>query len=249
MQDKENVCVETTATEQGSEIHSAMGAEQEKVGSTDLGKFKDVNALMQAYTALQAEFTRRSQRLKRYEKEEENQVRDGAAAQKRTAASARTDASTQSEQRPSLPEEESIATTTVDVEGVQETDSAQVAGGVHDTDGTKETDDVQAASDIAQENTAAENATETAANVVGAALKASVAKEQTLSLYEQVMANEEVRLKVIGDYLSSIGKNGAPLLVGGRGVMQTPPKKPSSISDAGKMALAYLKTQGGGVAE
>lgn len=243
MQDKENVCVETIATEQGSEIHSAMGAEKEKVGSTDLGKFKDVNALMQAYTALQAEFTRRSQRLKRYEKEEENQVRDGVAAQKRTAANARTDASAQSEQRPSSAEEESIAIATVDVDGVQDANGAQVVDGVQDTGGTKETDGVQAASGAAQGNIAAENATETAANVVGAALKASVAEEQIPSLYEQVMANEEVRLKVIGDYLSSIGKNGAPLLVGGRGVMQTPTKKPSSISDAGKMALAYLKTQ------
>ena len=249
MQDKENVCVETIATEQGSEIHSAMGAEQEKVGSTDLGKFKDVNALMQAYTALQAEFTRRSQRLRRYEKEEENQVRNEAAAQKRTAANARTDASAQSEQRPFSTEEESIAVATVDVEGVQDTDSAQVVDGAQDTDGTKETDEVQAAIAVEQENAAAENVTETAANVVGAALNASVAKEQTPSLYEQVMANEEVRLKVIGDYLSSIGKNGAPLLVGGKGVMQTPPKRPTSISDAGKMALAYLKTQGGGVAE
>ena len=85
MQEKENVCVETTATEQGSVIHSAEGAKKEKVGSTDLGKFKDVNALMQAYTALQAEFTRRSQRLKRYEKEEENQVHEAAVDEACTA--------------------------------------------------------------------------------------------------------------------------------------------------------------------
>ena len=36
MQDKENVCVETIATEQGSEIQGAVGAEKEKIGSTDL---------------------------------------------------------------------------------------------------------------------------------------------------------------------------------------------------------------------
>ena len=220
MQDKENVCVETIATEQGSEIQGAVGAEKEKIGSTDLGKFKDVNALMQAYTALQAEFTRRSQRLKRYEKEEENQVREGTVAQERIAASAGTDASTQSEQGPSSPEVESI----------------------NDVDGTQEATGIGL-------DAAADDAVKTATNEVGVALNAGVAKEQTLSLYEQVMASEEVRLKVIGDYLSSIGKSGAPLLVGGRGMMQTPPKKPSSISDAGKMALAYLKTQGGGVAE
>ena len=175
---------------------------------------------MQAYTALQAEFTRRSQRLKRYEKEEENQVREGTVAQERIATSAGTDASTQSEQGPSSPEVESI----------------------NDVDGTQEATGIGL-------DAAADDAVKTATNEVGVALNAGVAKEQTLSLYEQVMASEEVRLKVIGDYLSSIGKSGAPLLVGGRGMMQTPPKKPSSISDAGKMALAYLKTQGGGVAE
>jgi hypothetical protein len=35
--------------------------------ATGLGKFKDVTALMQAYTNLEAEFTRRSQRLKELE--------------------------------------------------------------------------------------------------------------------------------------------------------------------------------------
>lgn len=38
-----------------------------KNAATDLGKFKDVQALMDAYTALEAEFTRRSQRLKELE--------------------------------------------------------------------------------------------------------------------------------------------------------------------------------------
>ena len=44
---------------------TAHTAEAEKRdGATDLGKFKDVDALMKAYNALQAEFTRRSQRLR-----------------------------------------------------------------------------------------------------------------------------------------------------------------------------------------
>ena len=41
-------------------------AEEEKVAA-DLGKFKDVKALLDAYTSLEAEFTRRSQRLKELE--------------------------------------------------------------------------------------------------------------------------------------------------------------------------------------
>jgi len=43
------------------------GAEENKAVA-ELGKFKDVKALMEAYTSLEAEFTRRSQRLKELEK-------------------------------------------------------------------------------------------------------------------------------------------------------------------------------------
>ena len=48
---------------------TADTAEAEKgEAAAALGKFKDVEALMQAYTALEAEFTRRSQKLKELEK-------------------------------------------------------------------------------------------------------------------------------------------------------------------------------------
>ena len=42
-------------------------AEKENKAAAVLGKFKDVQTLMQAYTELEAEFTRRSQRLKELE--------------------------------------------------------------------------------------------------------------------------------------------------------------------------------------
>ncbi len=45
---------------------NAAEAEGEKVAA-DLGKFKDVKALLDAYNSLEAEFTRRSQRLKELE--------------------------------------------------------------------------------------------------------------------------------------------------------------------------------------
>lgn len=52
---------------------SAQTAEADlKEGATDLGKFKDVSALMKAYNALQAEFTRRSQRLRALENAVDN---------------------------------------------------------------------------------------------------------------------------------------------------------------------------------
>lgn len=51
-----------------------------KIAATDLGKFKDVQALMDAYTALEAEFTRRSQRLKELENATKEHVPTADAA-------------------------------------------------------------------------------------------------------------------------------------------------------------------------
>ena len=49
---------------------TADTAEAEKeIAAAGLGKFKDVQTLMKAYSDLEAEFTRRSQRLKELEKE------------------------------------------------------------------------------------------------------------------------------------------------------------------------------------
>ena len=42
--------------------------------AAELGKFKDVKALMEAYQALEAEFTRRSQRLKELEASKETEA-------------------------------------------------------------------------------------------------------------------------------------------------------------------------------
>ncbi|MDE7330319.1 MAG: hypothetical protein K2N30_04460 [Clostridia bacterium] len=53
---------------------NTAGAEERKEAAPDLGKFKSVDALLKAYSALEAEFTRRNQRLK--ELEEENKATD-----------------------------------------------------------------------------------------------------------------------------------------------------------------------------
>ncbi len=49
---------------QTAEAEKVLG---EKEGLLSLGKFKDVNALLNAYNSLEAEFTKRSQRLKELE--------------------------------------------------------------------------------------------------------------------------------------------------------------------------------------
>ena len=55
-------------TENEKVTADAAEAENEKNAAAELGKFKDVQTLMKAYSDLEAEFTRRSQRLKELEK-------------------------------------------------------------------------------------------------------------------------------------------------------------------------------------
>ena len=58
---------------------TAETAEAEEIkAAADLGKFKDVQALLSAYESLEAEFTRRSQRLR--ELEEKIKAQDAPAA-------------------------------------------------------------------------------------------------------------------------------------------------------------------------
>ena len=65
MEKEDNVYATLSQTEEIAEA-------KENGALTVLGKFKDVGALARAYESLQAEFTRRSQRLRQLEKEAEN---------------------------------------------------------------------------------------------------------------------------------------------------------------------------------
>lgn len=60
-------------------------------------------------------------------------------------------------------------------------------------------------------------------------------------LYEAVKQNEQVRLKIIGEYLCSLRKSGAPISFGGMGTLAIPPKKAKTVDEAGGMALRYFK--------
>ena len=90
MDKEENVYEDTTPAE---------GVAEAKVeeASTVLGKFKDVSALERAYEHLQAEFTRRSQKLRELEKEVENfkEAEASGAEKLRKNAKARKEAAKQ----------------------------------------------------------------------------------------------------------------------------------------------------------
>lgn len=131
--------------------------EEENVQQTGtLGKFKSVDALVHAYEELEAEFTRRSQRLKALEREKEPSPAEG----KGEASPGERDAEPQ--------------------------------------------------------------------------------ESEGEALYRAVSENEQVRARLIEEYLRSL--KGVPLLMGsGRGVT-APADRPGSIAEAGALALGYLKS-------
>lgn len=183
MNKEENVC------EQEAQSPQAAEAEKEK-GGTDLGKFKDVNALLEAYGALQAEFTRRSQRLRALEKEAENSA---------------------VEEDPSKAKERYVAP------------QAQSEGA-----GNAQAPAISTAPQPADAETYVK--------------KAAYSEEE---LYAEATKNEGVRLKIIGEYLSSLKKGDAPVSRGGAGMPAVSPVKAKSLEDAANMALHFFKNGNG----
>lgn len=198
---EENVYAEQTATEQ-----TDAGCAQEKTGSAGLGKFKSVDALLQAYESLQAEFTRRSQRLKKLEKETENR------AQER-------DLATGAEKLRKIAEERKAETAEFDsfVAELEERGARPA---------TDSTDSAEAGMRplVAEKSEAEPLSSDT--------------------LYQKAVSDENVRLKIIGEYLSSLGKTGVPLMRGGAGTLVAPPVRPRSVEEAGNMALRFFKNDG-----
>jgi hypothetical protein len=78
---------------------------------------------------------------------------------------------------------------------------------------------------------------------IGSVANDRVPELSSETLYEKVLQDEGVRLRVIGEYLSSIGKSGAPVTFGNAGILAAPPMRAKSIADAGGMALQYFKNK------
>lgn len=197
---EDNVYDKQTATEQAGAVCA-----QEGNGSAGLGKFKSVDALLQAYESLQAEFTRRSQRLKQLERETENrtggQGEDAGAEKLRKLAEHRKAEEAEFDSFVAELEERAVSP-------VPETAEEEAGNGPF----------------VAESREA-----------------------QPLSsdmLYQKAVGDESVRLKIIGEYLSSLGKTGVPLMRGGAGTLVAPPVKPKSVEEAGSMALRFFKNDG-----
>ncbi len=228
MEEKENVYGKTPDTEEVAA--ASVGAEDrkdaEKEVSTVLGKFKDVDALARAYGSLQAEFTRRSQRLKELERQAENlraEAEASGAEKLRKNAEARRAETKKFDEF--VRETEKGPEAKQPLETVEQNTPKLSAVHAHGYGFTAETD-------------------EDALKGREAAPSVAMSGDPTFSsedLYERAKADEKVRLKIIGEYLASLKKPNAPLTVGGAGTLAAPPMRARSIGDAGNMALSYFK--------
>ncbi len=266
MVEKENVCVEEKGAEQA--VITAEGMKEREscpnLGSAAPKKFKDADALARAYGALEAEFTRRSQRIKELEKEVEKwksgfgDLENSGAEKLRKNAESRRNAAREFDKfikglgkagETSQKQEETTAKQAekraLDAEAIEE--------GFADTEKEKENVQTLVSAEKGAEEAEKVLTTEDLGGVgekVKAALQESeavssvVGEREALSsdeLYARVCDNEQVRLKIIGEYLSSVGKNLPPLTAGGVGAMLAPPMRAKSIADAGSYALQYFK--------
>ena len=263
MQQKENVYEGALQTETvACATEPTQKGERAEEVSAVLGKFKDVNALAKAYGALEAEFTRRSQKLKTLERLVENlDEKDGersvsgveklrvSAAQRREEGKRFDDfvaqletANVCAEKTPCDLEEPTKAkketpkkTQEFPKDTFVETDEGaqlDVARGSGETDEVRDGEEKELAMAL---ETQKEN------GVLPVEERCEKAKLSHEQLLEEVRGNERVRLEIIGEYLSSIGKTNAPLTAVGAGVPITPPVRAKTIGDAGAMALRYFK--------
>ena len=224
MKTKENVYGRTAGAEDAA---TAGGKEEEAL--TALGKFKDVNALARAYESLQAEFTRRSQRLKELDRAVENSSEKvekahsaGAMAEKlrRKADGAR------EEERAFDSFVSELETASVRAEKTEDEEPVVAS---------PETD-----ASISQAKTG-ESADGQGEFVANGREEVGLSSDQ---IYSLAMGDERVRLKIVGEYLSSVGKSGAPMLKGGAGGLVTPPLRAKTVAEAGSMALRFLRSKG-----
>ncbi len=268
---EENVYEEDLETEDvaAAKTEELTDRKEEENASTVLGKFKDVDALAKAYTSLQAEFTRRSQRLKKLEKAVENRnfkksELEGSGAEKlRKNAEVRRKAAKEFDEFVS---EVGKAALEEGKEFLKERSTVEKSGGfAAERENEKETfaqnggladkkepeacqeEELGKAERIdwvepTYKNEAFESGVDTpqkqTISVVATGGEASLDPEL---LFDQASRNEKVRLRIIAEYLDSIGKSGAPLTSGSAGIFSAPPVKAKSIGDAGDMALRYFR--------
>ncbi len=259
MEREENVCVNEIRAEEEKTVDREdvvkTGAPQNASAVPE--KFKDVDALARAYGSLQAEFTRRSQKLKELEKIADN-FKSGEADEEesgveklRKIASARRLAAKEFDrfvaELCALPQSAEKDLKPVTVKTSMDASETRAAADedlatIGKEDGLVSNTCTQSKQTVGLEKDEGAFANgEAVNNTVASSVATKENGDTSDDLYAQVCQDESVRLRVIGEYLSSLGKSGAPLTAAGTGVMTTPPMRAKNISEAGIMALQYFK--------
>ena len=242
MEYKENVVLEKGETEQGKiGNHSAeMGADE--MGSAVFKKFKDVNALARAYGALEAEFTRRSQRLKELERKMEDE--------KKASSKELTEKVSLESQEGCKTEKFDTVDEQVDLEVKEMENAVQSSENVGNGEELVGIDRDSKTSKTVEDHGSKQGYGESAFSD-GEKLSDTVVAPRTESvvsglsddeIYRIANTNESVRIKIVGEYLASLKKAGVPLARGGVGTVATPPSKARSVNEAGNMALRFFQT-------
>lgn len=246
MAEKENVYENATA---GDGAAAQVGAEREyreKELAPIAGKFKSVDALETAYANLQAEFTRKSQRLKELERlvdnsKKEAETDDGAKAVEKLRQRAKT---VKAEQR-----EFDRFVARLQSDERQENDSLEEPETETTPKGPTAEEEIALSAVTEGEGAQKTKTNWQAEEQNGRDEKESVAKIREIAeldeeeLFRRVKQNEGVRLKIIGEYLDSVKKAEAPLMRGGAGTLAAPPLKAKSVEQAGDMALRWLQRE------
>lgn len=173
----------------------------ENLGSNvDFGKFKDAESLIKAYSSLEAEFTKKSQKLAMLESE----VNKEKEEQNRLA----------------------------------ELDK-QVEDFVTKFEAVKPFSSALKASLQNQDANLAEEAIKLLSNNYK---KPEDYVNDSEFLNNYIFSNKEIKDKIVKDYLSNITQN-SPIKIdkSGSSISLTPPKQPTTIAEAGKLAKSIIK--------
>ena len=174
---------------------------QQDLGSNaTFGKFKDAESLLKAYSSLEAEFTKKSQKLATLESEK---LLNEQAKQK-----------TEENER-------KVEEFITKFEFAKPFSSA-----------LKESLATNKDADLNQE------AMRLIANNYKSA--ESYAKDEEF-LNNYIFSNQEIKDKIVKDYLSKVTQNSPIKMSGGTNISLTPPFTPSTIQEAGKMAKTIIK--------
>lgn len=168
--------------------------------NTEFGKFKDAESLVKAYTNLEAEFTKKSQKLATLENE-------------------------------------------INLEKQQKSKQEELDGQVEDFvtkfEAVKPFSSALKTSLQQEDGSIAEQAVKILSNNYKTP-EQYVNDSEFLNNY--IFSNKEIRDKIVKDYLSNITQN-SPIKIekSGSSISLTPPKQPTTIQEAGKLAKSIIK--------